>query len=60
MVLMEKERKERNRLAEGRKQLDFPRIVQKWESMWKKSENLLVKCLELRINGAHMGTGNEM
>ena len=33
MVLMEKERKERNRLAGGRKQLDFPRIVQKWESM---------------------------
>ena len=60
MVLMEKERKERNRLAGGRKQLDFPRIVQKWESMGKKRENLLVKCLELRINGAHMGTGNEM
>lgn len=57
---MEKERKERNRLAEGRKQLDFPRIVQKWESMGKKRENLLVKCLELRINGAHMGTENEM
>jgi len=60
MVLMEKERKERNRLAGGRKQLDFPRIVQKWESMGKNRENLLVKCLELRINGAHMGTGNEM
>ncbi|MFQ8842099.1 MAG: hypothetical protein ACLR8P_15475 [Clostridium fessum] len=44
----------------GRKQMDFPRIVQKWESMGKNRENLLVKCLELRINGAHMGTGNEM
>lgn len=40
---MEKERKERNRLAGGRKQLDFPRIVQKWESMGKNRENLLVK-----------------
>mgnify|MGYP000116758393 FL=1 len=57
---MEKERKERNRLAGGRKQLDFPRIVQKWESMGKNRENLLVMCLELRINGAHMGTGNEI
>ncbi len=44
----------------GGKQMDFPRIVQKWESMGKNRENLLVKCLELRINGAHMGTGNEM
>lgn len=54
MVLMEKERKERNRLAGGRKQLDFPRIVQKWESMGKNRENLPVKCLELRIKwGTH-------
>ena len=50
MVLMEKERKERNRLVGGRKQLDFPRIVQKWESMGKNREKLLVRCLELRIN----------
>ena len=57
---MEKERKERNRLAGERKQLDFPRIVQKWDPMGKNRENLLVRCLELRINGAHMGTGNEM
>ena len=57
---MEKERKERNRLAGGRKQLDFPRIVQKWESMGKKRENLLVKCLELRLIGALMGPGNDM
>ena len=28
--------------------------------MGKNRENLLVRCLELRINGAHMGTGNEM
>ena len=37
---MEKERKERNRLVGGRKQLDFPRIVQKWESMGKNREKL--------------------
>lgn len=35
---MEKERKERNRLVGGRKQLDFPRIVQKRDPRGKNRE----------------------
>ena len=59
MVLMEKNgRKEI--VWPGRKQLDFPRIVQKWESMGKNRGKSARKVSGVEDKWVHMGTGNEM
>lgn len=44
----------------GEKATGFSKNSAKVGVNGEKQEKLLVKCLELRINGAHMGTGNEM